>query len=360
MTNFRKVSLIAEGRFWLMLVAIVGVAGVAILEVSVRLTGMFPYDDSVRGDPEMGWAFRYRTPPDPATLMAGRPTIVMLGDSFTAPGGFISEAGRLMKEHGCPANFVNLAVSGYGEVQELASWRIFGRRYKADRVIVAAYLWNDLSDNLNDIFYSYISNINRPYISERGNQFVYINDSNYGLPEFLLRWSYAARWLTLMNLLRMHAQQYINPWSWVDFYRPKLNERGRRGYVVFAETLSRIRTEVSESGASLTLLAFDNGFTVMDTAAKDAAKVMQDFKLDIEYDSLDIDGPMRRVAEIASNMKIPFLDGRTALRRAEVETPGMYEPGLNGHFRAAADAVIGRLIAEHLLQTLACSKGHGL
>jgi hypothetical protein len=78
------------------------------------------------------------------------------------------------------------------------------------------------------------------------------------------------------------------------------------------ESLSRIRAEVSEAGASLTLPAFDNRFTVMDTTARDAAKQIQDFKLDIDYDILDIDGPMRRAAKIASDLKIPFLDDRRA------------------------------------------------
>jgi len=336
----------------------VSVAIIAIVEVGLKLTGKFPTEDLLRRDPDIGWVLRDRTPPDPATLIAGRPTVVVLGDSFTAPGGFISEASRLMEEHGCAANFVNLGVPGYGEVQELTSWRVFGRRYKADQVVVAAYMWNDLSDNLNDIYYSYIANINRPYVSKRGDRFVYINESDkYLLPEFLLNWSYAARALTLIDLhIRTQAQSYGNPWKWVDFYRPTLNERGRLGYAIFAETLSRIRAEVGEAGASLTLLAFDNGFTVMDATAKDAANQMRDFKLDIDYDSLDIDGPMRRAAKFASDLKIPFLDGRVALRQAEASTPGMYRPGLSGHFRPVADAVIGRLLAEHLLQTLACSK----
>jgi hypothetical protein len=189
-------------------------------------------------------------------------------------------------------------------------------------------------------------------------KFVYVNASDkYLLPEFLLDWSSVARAWTFMHLqLRTQNRPYDNPWKWVDFYRPTLNERGRQGYAVFAESLSRIRAEVREAGSSLTLLAFDNGFTVMDATAKVAAKKMKDFKLDIDYDSLDIDGPMRRAAKIASDLQIPFLDGRTALRKAEGKSPGMYYPGLNGHFRPAADAVIGRLIAEHLLQTLACSK----
>jgi len=348
----------SKATLWLSLVAIVSIAAVAGAEVSLKLTGQFPPERDKRRHPEMGWVLRDRIPPDPATLIAGRPTIVVLGDSFTTPGGFISEAARLMEQHDCPTNFVNLGVHGYGEVQELASWRVFGRRYKADRVIVAAYLWNDLSDNLNDIYYSYYANINRPYLSQRGNQFVYINASDrYALPELLVDWSYAARALTFLDLkIRTRAEPSDNPWKWVDFYRPNLNERGREGFAVFAETLSRIRAEVSEAGSSLTLLAFDNGFTVMDTTAKIAAEQMRDFELDIDYDSLDIDGPMRRAAKIASDMQIPFLDGRTALREGEAKSPGMYHPSLSGHFQPAADAVIGRLIAEHLLETLACSK----
>jgi hypothetical protein len=160
----------SQVRLWLLLVVIESIAAIAILELILQLTGLFPFEEELRGHPELGWVLRDRAPPDPATLIAGRPTIVVLGDSFTAPGGFISEAGRLMEQHGCPANLVNLGVHGYGQVQELASWRIFGHRYKPDLVILAAFLWNDLSDNLNDIGYSYNANINRPYISQRGNQ----------------------------------------------------------------------------------------------------------------------------------------------------------------------------------------------
>lgn len=97
---------------------------------------------------QRGWRDVERTP-----APSDDPRIVVLGDSFmegfTVPleQSFHRVLQRELRPRMPGLEVINLGVSGYGTLQELLAYRLEGRLYQPDLVLLAFYLHNDPRDN---------------------------------------------------------------------------------------------------------------------------------------------------------------------------------------------------------------------
>ncbi|GEM_PF-3928199 len=337
---------------WSLLVSILGFVGLAFGEALFWFSGMVPPQTTLVEDDRLGWVLT-DAPDHTPKADETRPTVVVLGDSFTAPGGFIHAASKVLEESGCSLHFVNLGVHGYGQMQQWKSWTVFGAAHKPDHVLLAAFLWNDLGDNLNDIYYSYTAHVNRPEMRIIDKTVQIKDKSTFDiLPDSLLENSHLARGIEFLyfNIFSPY-HNYGHPKAWGDFYLKQEPPRATEGYAVYKEILRRLAEDVQKKGSNLAILSFDNGFTVLPETLKEAADLIADKNMPYSLEDLDIDRPQNRSRQIVAELGLPFLDGTKALRATSEPS---YGPGLSGHFTPAGDQAIGLLIADHLKQQGLC------
>ncbi len=107
--------------------------------------------------------------PDPEAFR-----IAFLGDSFTQPadnpGNFLDQFKQDLARCSDPFQTQNLGVAGFGQAQEYLLWEKHGPQFKPHVTFLMMYMWNDIADNLNDIYYSHLTNINRPEYDEKSGK----------------------------------------------------------------------------------------------------------------------------------------------------------------------------------------------
>ncbi|MBF0624867.1 MAG: hypothetical protein HQL82_08670, partial [Magnetococcales bacterium] len=236
------------------------------------IDGRFIGEPDMIRDPDLGWVplqARFNAIPDPQAVR-----IVALGDSFTEgaskPGLFLD----LLRNRtpGCskPLQILNLGVRGFGQAQEWMMWQRYGVPFQPAHVLLFLFLWNDLPDNLNDIYYSPLMNINRPEWDP--DTATLVNRSNDRvLPGWLTDQSYLARYLEVKFGFQLRGRLYWTIAQYRDFYVDPPGPRAARAFRATEKLLLAMRDSVAARGADLTVVAFDNAFSV-EEAVRDSQK----------------------------------------------------------------------------------------
>jgi hypothetical protein len=84
--------------------------------------------------------------------------VVVLGDSFVWGFGVEDEqifTSRVERESEGALELVNLGVSGYGNDQALLLWRLLGRRFRPDELLLVVTPYTDIWENVSDEAYGY-------------------------------------------------------------------------------------------------------------------------------------------------------------------------------------------------------------
>jgi hypothetical protein len=296
-------------------------------------------------DEQMGWLTpgkSYGVQPDPEAFR-----IAFLGDSFTQPADKPGHFIDLYNQHlaRCSDTFQtqNLGVAGFGQVQEYVMWEKHGKPFKPHVTFLMMFMWNDIGDNLNDIYYSYDLNINRPEYDEKSGK-ILNNSDKVLLP----------RWLTKHSILGRHIEDFISYrlsmlywdiYQFQDFYRTPLTARMRKGMERTEGILLKIRDSVERSGSRFVLVAFDNPFSV--------EKLVRDYLLarGEGFEQLDLDLPMRWISQWAAQQGIDFLH-LDQIFKAHRETTDehIYAPSLSGHFTPLGQTLTADALMDFSLQ----------
>ena len=146
-----------------------------------------------RFDHELGWAplenithldkngflfhqnqFGLRGPDDmQLKKTSGRKRVLVLGDSYVwGVGASQQELFTAPAVHGTNDELINGGVSGYGTDQEYLFYLREGEKFEVDQVVLAFTPYNDVTNNLNSMQYSYL----KPYFTLNGDQLVRHDD----------------------------------------------------------------------------------------------------------------------------------------------------------------------------------------
>ncbi len=178
--------------FCLLTVFLSGMILFAIGELYHRSVKKYPRQSDMKLDAQTGWILKgksFGARPDPEAFR-----IAFLGDSFTqpanTPGYFIDQINKARCS--APLQTMNLGVSGFGQTQEYFMWEKHGPQFKPHVTFLMMYMWNDIADNLNDIYYSHLTNINRPEYDEKSGK-IRNNSHHTILPRLMTDHSAMAR-----------------------------------------------------------------------------------------------------------------------------------------------------------------------
>jgi hypothetical protein len=324
-----------------LILCLVGVEG------ALRGWGILKIDSNVVLDRRIGWLPRALPMP---SLHSHLPYVVVLGDSFTAPSdGYVARMQRKFRERGLGYAVQNLGVSGYGTLQELEMWRLYGQAFHPRVAVLAVFLWNDMSDNMNDIYSQPFCNINRPTAVLK-NGMLEILPQRW-LPYFFIRcsrYSYVIRvlydeWLR-MRVHRKQLAYYEHPSRWIPYYLVQSHPRAQAGYQLLAILVQTLKNETEREGTSLVVVAFDNAFTVESDLKKDFQKPPYSTELDFQR-------PLKEIASISRQAGVPFLDLEKVFVTYKKKYPArrLYHPDLSGHFTPLGEDIAASAITRFLI-----------
>lgn len=303
----------------------------------------YPRQVVMKPDAQTGWLPQgksFGVHPDPEAFR-----IAFLGDSFTQPadkpGLFIDQINQARCSD--PLQTLNLGVAGFGQTQEYLMWEKYGPLFNPHVTFLMMFMWNDIADNLNDIYYSHWLNINRPEYDEKSGKI--LNNSHQTiLPRLMTEYSALARHIQdfityRLNMLYWQFGQYQ------DFYRTPPTARMRKGMERTAGILLKIRDSVERSGSRFVLVAFDNPFTV-EKAVRDSQ-----LALGVGFEQLDLDLPMRWISQWAAQQGIDFLHlTQTFKAHRETTDEPIYSQGLSGHFTPLGHTLTAEALMDFSLQ----------
>jgi len=308
--------------------------------------GRYPIQSTYKLDAQTGWLPQdksYGVRPDPKAFR-----IAFVGDSFTEPGdrpGFFID---LIKQHlgrcSDPFQTMNLGVGGFGQTQEYVMWEQHGPQFKPHVTFLMMYMWNDIADNLNDIYYSHRMNINRPEYDEKSGK-ILNNSHKTPLPRLMTEHSRLARYLEGMISYRVFNRLYWKFGQYQDFYRTPPTARMRKGMERTAGILLKIRDSVERSGSRFVLVAFDNPFTV--------EKAVRESQLafGVGFEQLDLGLPMRWISKWAAQQGIDFLHLTQTFKahRKTTDVP-IYNHDISGHFTQFGHTLTAEALMDFSLQ----------
>jgi hypothetical protein len=296
-----------------------------------------------------------------ARPLGGR-RILVLGDSFVA-GAHVSleqtmskQLQRLLREPDRlgPIEVVNAGVAGYGQAQEYLFFETEGYKYWPDLVVVVVFLGNDLIDNIRDSD----GRFRRPQFDldaeGRLEQIAWPirpPKPRAGWQDFLLRNS------TAYNLLQSGvADKLAAPADAVgeagldvsqDFqiYRREENQKLRRSWRVTEALLEAIAARAAGLGAR-TLVVGAPSFRQLDPARFEALVRRQGLD-PVDYDP---ELPNRRLGEVASHQRLPYLDLLPDLRQAEADGHGPVFYPTNTHWAPSGQQVVAQAVARTIAE----------
>jgi hypothetical protein len=307
--------------------------------------GRYPMQPHVKLDAHTGWLpldKSYEVRPDPETFR-----IAFLGDSFTEPGDrpgyFIDQINQHLASCSDSFQTLNLGVAGFGQAQEYVMWEKHGPQFKPHVTFLMMFMWNDIGDNLNDIYYAYDLNINRPEYDEKSGKI--INKSHLAiLPRLMTKYSVLGRHIEDFITYRL-SMLYWDFDQFQDFYRTPLTARMRKGMERTEGILLKIRDSVERSGSRFVLVAFDNPFSV--------EKMVRDYLLarEVGFEQLDLDLPMRWISKWAAQQEIDFVHlTQTFKAHRETTDEFIYDPSLSGHFSPLGQTLTAEALMDFSLQ----------
>ena len=330
--------------FYLLTISLTGMILYGIGEFHHRYIKKYPRQLDMELDAQTGWLPKgksFGVRPDPEAFR-----IAFLGDSFTQPadnpGFFIDQINQARCS--APLQTMNLGVAGFGQTQEYLMWEKHGPLFDPHVTFLMMFTWNDIADNLNDIYYSHRNNINRPEYDEKSGKI--LNNSNQTiLPRWMTEHSALARHIEGSIAFRVYNRLYWKFAQYQDFYRTPPTARMRKGMERTAGILLKIRDSVERSGSRFVLVAFDNPFTV-EKAVRDSQ-----LALGVGFEQLDLDLPMRWVSHWAAQQGIDFLNlTQTFKAHRETTDEPIYSHDISGHFTPLGHTLTAEAIMDFSLQ----------
>ena len=306
----------------------------------------YPMQPNMKLDAQAGWLpleKSFGVLPDPEAFR-----IAFLGDSFTEPadkpGYFIDQINQHLARYSDPFQTLNLGVSGFGQTQEYLMWEKHGLLFKPHVTFLMMFMWNDIADNLNDIYYSHLNNINRPEYDEKSGRI--LNNSHQTiLPRLMTDHSALARFIEGSIAYRIYNRLYWHFDQYKDFYRDPPTARMRKGMERTESILLKIRDSMEKSGSRFVLVAFDNAFTV-EKAVRDSQ-----LALGVGFEQLDLDLPMRWISQWATQQGIEFLHLTQTFKthRKTTDEP-IYNHDISGHFTPLGHTLTAEELMNFSLQ----------
>lgn len=318
-------------------------------ELALRCQGGFPTQAGYDYDAELGWVPNYSYLPMPDNSIA---TILCIGDSFTQPqNGFVRAfADHLSAATGREHLVVNLGSGGYGTAQEYLMLKRHIAEYRPRLVVLAFFAWNDVADNLNDIYYSSTLSTNRPSFRLVDNTLVQARKPTY-LPYWISTFSALARGIN-ESAIRLRLSQ-VQPYcaffgQYGDFYASEENNRARTGWALTEELVEQVCLECTKNEARFLLVAFDNPFTVeADVFSTEQARYGEAFA------HIDQAKAMRKVSEIAARNEYAYLNLTDVFLEYKKQNPTvpLYHHDIAGHFTTNGIQLAGEEIAQFVIRT---------
>jgi len=372
--------------------------GLILCEIALRLLG-WTFPIFAQPDLDLGWSFRPRVsgwsnhentayvqinrfgfrgenwPEQPAS---GRFRIAVIGDSFVESSGLPEDLSftRMIEKHlgGCPAlgsnraEVLNLGVSGYGTAQQyLLLHRAID--FRPNLVLLVFYAGNDIADNSRIL--SIESQKERPYFIEKPTGALHLDTSFRDRDAFRQALS-SDWWKRLVNasyLLQMLKQLYlgksISPSAkslqaaydgnvnegalfkpeHTELFSPPTDDLWRSAWSVTERLLTSMHNWTRTRNQDFALIIIPLPVEVLPTE-KQRSVAAQKFGLS------DLDYPVHRIARLAAENEIPFLNLLSPLRTFGDSRHAFlygFPPRIgDGHFNATGAEVSGRSVASWL------------
>lgn len=364
----------------LLLIAGSFLAGLAILEIGLRIAG---YDAApvVAPDPVRGWALApnlagitnshgLRDRKRSLEKSDGAIRIAVLGDSMaegiqvSLTQTFPSVLETLLNQTSClgaPIDVINFAVQGYGTAQQYLTLDRHVWAYEPDIILLAAFPGNDVRDNSRALKGAgYL-----PFYDLRGGQLSldlsFRDTASYRLRTVgaaVIRHSRLAQWLN-----RARSQIKVHYRDWSDRRRSRQRGLGEAGIdnMVFLdppppawETAWHVTEAlISQMNQDARARNVEFHLAVLSTAVEVNPDPAVARALTSAIGMDDLSYPRRRLAKLAAAQNFPMLDLVPPLARlaANRNTCLHGEPGAppcTGHYTPEGHRAVATLLAEHL------------
>lgn len=322
------------------------IIGLSIGEVVLRMQGEHPVQEGFNYDSELGWVPDY-TYLLPVNEKLDR--VLFIGDSFTQPPNGYVKSYENSHNDSCinKIQAITLGVAGYGTAQAYLMLKKHISYYKPKVVVLGFFVWNDLADNLNDIYYSSSINNNRPAFEVNGDSLTQVKTPSRW-KYFLLNYFAIARaiWEYYIN----SNTEYLKPYTafqnqYKDFYTKNDTPRSKKAWGIAKKFVSLIRDESEKNNAKFLLIAFNNAFSVEKTVFDEENKRCKG-----ELSEIDPDKPLKIITQFSLEKKLDFINITDVFKKdKEIHpTDTLYHQNLSGHFTGLAENIVGDTIHSYL------------
>lgn len=353
---------------------------VVLLEGLVRVSGL----DAPRvwvPDPELGWhhlpgsrthwteegdgrveinSLGYRDRLDrSAAKPPGAYRVAVFGDSMTEgvqvnlDQTFCHRLEDALSKPGRPVEVLNLGVNGYGPVQELLLFRREAERLKPDLVALAVFLDNDVADcdarlryTAVGVPFGSVADGRLRIDSSRAEQSYtdYRREPAYTLRRFSATYrAVRDRW---QKLSAARTAGVGGPTAGVprrfQLYQTPLPPHWDEAWGTLEQVLVEFAAEARRQQTKLLVVSVPAGQVVSPAGWQ----WVLDTNPGMAGASFDLDGPERRLAEIARRHDLPLVQPYQAYRQAGQDPPLFI--GHIGHFTPAGHELMTRQLAEYL------------
>lgn len=308
---------------------------------------------------------REREVPVPKPAQESR--VLFLGDSFVQATEVAADATLTRRveqdlaQAGRQIYTIDAGVGGFSTDQELLLVRDLGPKVQPDLVVLVFYLGNDVTENSNQL-----TRYLKPYFTLDANgslqptEFHARARSEEGISERLRRDS---RLYSVLDTGVFPKLRTLPGFSRIfradpDGATPIPIGAGPGGSGVYVANLpplwedawkltdvllAAVRDETKRQGVPLLIVSAPTKWEVYN---EDWTSLLQQNKL--PADDWDLDGPNRRLHEIAQRQGVPFLDLRPALQKAATDHPRLYFRQ-DVHWTPEGHRVVGDAISEYLI-----------
>ena len=374
--------------------------GLMLLEIALRLLG-WTFPVFTQPDFDLGWSFRprvsgwashentayvrinrfgFRGEDWPEQPVVGRFRIAVIGDSFVDSSGLPEELSftSMIEKHlrACPAlgagraEVLNLGVSGYGTAQQyLLLHRVAD--FQPNLVLLAFYAGNDVPNNSRTL--SMESQRERPYFIGLPSEELHLDTSFRNRDAF--RQALTSDWqkrlvnasYLLQMLKQLHLGKSVSPSAkslsaaydgdvngdalfkpeHTELFSPPTDDAWGSAWSVTERLLTSMRDWTRTRNLDFALIIIPPPIGVLPTERLRSAAAQK-------FGLADLDYPVDRIARLAAQSEIPFLNLLGPLRTfASSKHAFLYgfPPRLgDGHFNATGAEVSGRSAASWLCE----------
>jgi hypothetical protein len=279
----------------------------------------------------------------------GVPRVLGLGDSFASAFNveegqtFLTVTETILRETlpGAQAEVINAGAPNYGTWHELRMFRRLVPMLQPDAVVLAAYVGNDLENNLDPqdavvLDGLLLSRTRKPGI----------------LPQSLRSWlqihsmAYVFLWNGWSQVRPWFGQKPVDPLkSEKELVSPARVEKVEKGYRVTAAILSQLRDDAESAGIPLFVVVIPAEFQVYPDRFSRLVR-----KQGLDPEIFDFDLPQKRWVDMARAANLPVLD-LLPIFRSRRAGPYLYM-SLDGHLTVEGNRLAGESLAQFLLPYL--------